>query len=84
MSHDSGHLTGKSGYTHELLAALTDDELDEQIAHYRERRRWYRSNADEVKPVSPYKPHAYAAYRYGIWIDMAEAEQAKRHLTALN
>lgn len=32
------HLAGKAGYTHELLAALTDVELEEQIAWMRARR----------------------------------------------
>jgi len=70
------HLTNKSGYTHELLAALTDTELDEQIEYFMERRNWYRDNPDEVKPESPYRSHAYASYRYS---NMAAAAWRVKH-----
>lgn len=32
------HLSGTSGYTHELLAELSDEQLAEQIEFYRQER----------------------------------------------
>ena len=32
------HLAGCTGYTHELLGQLSDEQLEEQIAFYREER----------------------------------------------
>ena len=34
MTEPTDHLANLSGYTHELLAALTDDQLAEQAAYF--------------------------------------------------
>ena len=78
MAEAIDHLAGKTGYTEKLLAELTDTELEEQIAYYSERRTWYINHPDEVKPKSHYTSHAYAAYRFGNWVGMAENERAHR------
>ena len=70
-------ITG-SGLTMDLLRALTDEQLDEQIEHYIERRDWYETHPDETPPESVYKSHGYAAYRYGNWVAMATVVRAER------
>ena len=67
-----------SGLTTELLAELTDAELDEQIAYFRERQEWYRAHPGEVKPASPYASNSYAAYRFRNLVGAAVRERASR------
>jgi hypothetical protein len=45
-------LAGRSGYTHELLASLTPEELKQYIANY----QWHQANASFLaNPKSVYK-----------------------------
>jgi hypothetical protein len=53
-------LAGRSGYTHELLASLTPEELKRYIANY----QWSQAHASfPEKPVSVYLSKAYYMYR---------------------
>src|SRR6478672_4679869 len=78
MNEPIDHLANKSGNTVELLAQLTDAELDEQIAFYRQREDWYRSTPTPDAVTSVYRSHSYAAYRYGSWVGMAETVRRVR------
>lgn len=77
MTEATDHLKGKTGYTHELIAALTDAELEEQLVFYGERQRMHLNTPDEPG-VTRYKSHAYAAYRYANWVGMVLTERRKR------
>ena len=58
-------LAGRSGYTHELLASLTPEEIKQYVLHY----RWEQANASfPVKPKSVYKSKAYYMYRTNQWV----------------
>lgn len=76
------HLSSRGGLTVELLRTLTDEQLDEQIEWYQERRDWYHTTPDAMKPESVYKSHAYAAYRYSNWVATATWVRDQRHLNA--
>jgi len=53
-------LAGRSGYTHELLASLTPEEIKQYIANY----QWHQANASfPDNPKSIYKSKAYFMYR---------------------
>ena len=53
-------LAGRSGYTHELLASLTPEELKQYIANY----QWSQAHASfPDKPHSVYLSKAYYMYR---------------------
>lgn len=53
-------LAGRSGYTHELLASLTPEELKQYIANY----QWSQAHASfPEKPHSVYLSKAYYMYR---------------------
>ena len=77
MAEPVDHLAGKTGYTQALIAALTDDELGEQLAYFQAGEARHRGTPDE-EGVTRYKSHAYAAYRYSNWVGMVEGEQRHR------
>jgi hypothetical protein len=53
-------LVGRFGYTHELLASLTPEEIKQYIANY----QWSQANESfPDKPHSVYLPKAYYMYR---------------------
>ena len=53
-------LAGRSGYTHELLASLTPEEIKQYIANY----QWSQAHASfPDKPRSVYLSKAYYMYR---------------------
>ena len=53
-------LAGRSGYTHELLASLTSEEIKQYIANY----QWSQANTSfPEKPDSVYQSKAYYMYR---------------------
>jgi hypothetical protein len=76
MSKKNPHtnpLDGKSGYTHELLAQLTAEELEEFLAYNRweqENRRFTETNA--------YTSRAYHTYRTRRWAGMVAEERKDR------
>ena len=53
-------LAGRSGYTHELLASLTPEEIKQYIANY----QWSQAHKSfPDKPHSVYLSKAYCMYR---------------------
>ena len=71
-------LAGRSGYTHELLASLTPEEIKQYIANY----QWSQAHASfPDKPDSVYLSKAYYMYRTNQFIYDAQkllAKQAKK------
>ena len=71
-------LAGRSGYTHELLASLTPEEIKQYIASY----QWSQAHASfPDKPDSVYLSKAYYMYRTNQFIYDAQkllAKQAKK------
>ena len=62
-------LAGRSGYTPELLASLTPEELKRYIANY----QWSQAHASfPEKPVSVYLSKAYYMYRTNQFIYNAQ------------
>ena len=62
-------LAGRSGYTHELLASLTPEELKQYIANY----QWSQAHASfPEKPRSMYQSKAYFLLRTNQFIHNAE------------
>ena len=67
-------LAGRSGYTHELLASLTPEEIKQYIANY----QWSQANASfPEKPESVYQSKAYYLYRTNQFIYDAQKVLAK-------
>lgn len=50
MTEAIDHLAGKSGNTTELLRELTDEQLHETLAHWRQREAEYRAAGPDGKP----------------------------------
>jgi hypothetical protein len=68
-------LAGRSGYTHELLALLTPEEIKQYIANY----QWEQANASfPEKPESVYQSKAYYMYRTNQFIYDAQKVLAER------
>ena len=62
-------LAGRSGYTHELLASLTPEEIKQYIANY----QWSQAHASfPDKPDSVYLSKAYYMYRTNQFIHNAK------------
>ena len=61
----SNPLNGKSGYTHKLLASLTQKEIREYVAYYRWRQE-HESFPD--RPQNVYQSKAYFMYRTNQWV----------------
>lgn len=78
------HLRSKSGLTHELLAALTDAELEEKEAYLRERRDRYVSRSDDAPPRNLYASNAYAAYRCDVALGYVDRERRRRETQHLD
>jgi hypothetical protein len=72
----TNHLADKSGSTIELVAALSDDELREQLAYYQHRRDTATDTGSGV-----YQSAAYNRYRHNIHAGMVEGELLKRGLS---
>lgn len=70
------HLADKSGNTIELVAALTDDELREQLAYYQHRRDTAQDTGEGI-----YKSAAYAQHRHDLHAGMVESEILSRGLS---
>ncbi len=68
-------LAGRSGYTHELLASLTPEEIKQYIANY----QWEQANASfPEKPESVYQSKAYFLLRTNQFIHNAKLVLAER------
>jgi len=68
-------LAGRSGYTHELLASLTPEEIKQYIANY----QWSQAHASfPDKPDSVYLSKAYYMYRTNQFIYDAQKLLAER------
>jgi hypothetical protein len=80
MAEPIDHLAGKTGYTHELIAALTDVELDDQLAYFRAGAQAHLNQPDP-EGATMYQSHAYAAFRYGNWVGMVLTERRSRGLS---
>lgn len=74
-------LAGRSGYTHELLASLTPEELKQYIANY----RWSQAHASfPDKPASVYLSKAYYMYRTNQFVYDAQKVLAKNNKKKLD
>ena len=70
----SDPLAGRSGYTHELLASLTSEEIKQYIANY----QWSQAHASfPDKPASVYQSKAYYMYRTNQFIYDAQKALAE-------
>lgn len=68
-------LVGKFGFTHQLLASLTAEELGQYIAWY----QWRRANESfPDKPKNMYQSKSYFLYRTAQFIYDAKLELDRR------
>lgn len=70
------HLADKSGSTVELVAALTDEQLREQLAYYQNRRDTAVDTGDGI-----YQSAAYNRHRHDLHAATVESELLKRGLS---
>jgi hypothetical protein len=76
MAEPIDHLHGKSGYTHELLMELTDEQLEETAAYWAKRTSEY---AAIQPPTKGYSGSAYAHWWCTKKQSAIHAERERRH-----